>query len=504
MSTTTNKKYSSNDLILHSKKVKPQNKLSIEQLDSESLNTMDYYKQDSSNKNSLIDELKINNKLSFKQKKPEKLKINTKDEDNFSLRINKNFNSIHKNKSSNKIKTLANLTTPKISNIKQRSNKIKKICCKYFSDNDSSNKICIKCKRNFCKNCFKGNLYRNSVINNNMSTNYEKIFANENICYYCKMNEYKNKNTNKIKEQNNNKSFQMGMEPLDTDSESYFTMTNLTIKSKSKKNINNKSKEKVKNLQNQFKEYDVFLKQIDDRKREIEIKRDISLNILQMMKKAVEFEYEKNMNKLNEFVMRLNKIKNSINENLKKSHNNEIELQINIDINKNTLNNFFQNYEKYCKQVFSRPLFRGYKLFESDNILINYADTYYMNNKEVFPNLPFGNVYIKVNRFTNNYINYLNFSTLIRQNDKNEEEIINNSFQSANNNKYRFVIYMIVNNKLIRLKKIIKDNNDLYLNYESYEEENKILFSKNKCNSNDSNPKKDNFNIKVIISEIML
>ena len=44
-------------------KAKPKLKKSIEQQDSESLNTMDYYKEDGSNKNSLIDEAKANNIL---------------------------------------------------------------------------------------------------------------------------------------------------------------------------------------------------------------------------------------------------------------------------------------------------------------------------------------------------------------------------------------------------------------------------------------------------------
>jgi len=503
MSTTTNKKYNSNDLILQMIKAKPKNKKNIEQLDSESLNTMDYYKQDSSNKNSLIEESKINNKLMFNQKKPENTKVNITEENAFPMKLNKHRNSIHK--SSNAIRTLTNLNTPKIRNVKKRSSKITKVCCKNFSGNDLSNKFCIKCKRHFCKNCFKGNFNMNFVNNNDNSANYEKNFNSDKICYYCKNTEDNNKNFNRTKKQNNNQSFQIGLEPLDTDSESYMNLTNCTTKNKLKLDINYKSKEKMKNLQNQFKEYELFLKQIDNKKKEIEIKRDINLNILQIMKKAIEFEYEKNMNKLNEFIIKLNKIKNSINEKLNKNYNNEIELQINIDTNKNILNNYLKNYENYCKQVFSRPLFRGYKLYESESLLLNYEDTYYMKNKEVFSDLPFGNVYVKVDRFTNNYINYLNFSTFIKQNDKTNNDVIDNrNFQSSNNNKSRFVINMIVNNKVIRLNKTIKDNNDMYSNYESYEEENKILFPKNKYNNNDCKLKKDNFSIKVIISEIMI
>ena len=310
-----------------------------------------------------------------------------------------------------------------------------------------------------------------------------------------------------MKEQNKKINVQIGLEPLDNDSETATKKTFWTEKNNSKvDNNNNKSKENFKYLQDQYKEYEFFLKQIDNRKKEIQIKRDISLNILQMIKKAIEFEYEKYMTKLNEFVSKLNKIKSIINEKMNKNYTNEIELKINIDTNKNSLNNLFKNYENYSNKVISRPLFRGYKIYESNNILINYADTYYMKNKEVFSDLPIGKVYIKIERFTNNYINYLDFSTLIKQNEKsNTDDSINCSFQSTSSiiNKPRFIVNMIVDNKLIRLNKTNKDTNDMSLSYESYEEENKILFQKNK-NYNTGKLKKDNFNIKVIISEIML
>ena len=61
---------------------------------------------------------------------------------------------------------------------------------------------------------------------------------------------------------------------------------------------------------------------------------------------------------------------------------------------------------------------------------------------------------------------------------------------------------MIINNKLIRLNKNMKNNNDINLCYDSSEEENQILFSKDKHNMN--NYKVKDFNAKVIISEIIL
>ena len=81
---------------------------------------------------------------------------------------------------------------------------------------------------------------------------------------------------------------------------------------RSKTIANDFNKEKIKNLEEQYKEYENFLNQIEERKKEIEIKRDISLNILAMIKKAVDYEFERNIKKLNEFQMKLNKIKNDI------------------------------------------------------------------------------------------------------------------------------------------------------------------------------------------------
>ena len=62
---TINTEYTSNNLINAMLKTNPKLKKSIEQMDSDSLNTMDYYQEDSSNKNSLIEEAKFNKKIIY-------------------------------------------------------------------------------------------------------------------------------------------------------------------------------------------------------------------------------------------------------------------------------------------------------------------------------------------------------------------------------------------------------------------------------------------------------
>ena len=120
-----------------------------------------------------------------------------------------------------------------------------------------------------------------------------------------------------------------------------------------------------------------------------------------------------------------------------------------------------------------------------------------MKYTEILSNQYIGNAYIKVDRYVNNYVNYLNFSILIRQNNKESQSLVN---------KQNFVVNMIINNKLFKLSKTTKDNNQLCLNYECSLEENVLFSSKNQSNSSNSNTnmKKEEIIIKVIISELFL
>ena len=510
---TINTEYTSNNLINAILKTNPKLKKSIEQMDSDSLNTMDYYQEDSSNKNNLIEEAKFNKQIIYNNPlqnnhKEFKKKTNQKRND-LSFTFNQTYREMHK--SSNLVKVIHNkISTKRIKNVPKLSNAtINSIdsTCNKCKSKLKNNKLCIKCKYYFCQNCFRGinnrNLDNNSDENEN--ENCEQNFDGGNICHYCKFDFSVNKTKNMKKYKRNKLYLTNQFEPLDT---SYEDNLENFRKGRSKTNANNNyNKEKIKNLEEQYKEYENFLNQIENRKKEIEIKRDIGLNILEMIKKVINYEYERNLKKLNEFQMKLIKMKNNINEKMIKSQQNEIELQINIDISKNNLKNFIKNFEKFSQVIISRTLFRGYKSYESNNILINYSDSYYMNYKEVLSGLPFGNVYIKIDRYTNNYVNYLNFATLIKLSDKTScEDTINSntSFQSNTNNKSRFVVNMIVNGKVIRFIKTNKDNTDTTLSYESSEKENEILFCKDRINSTGGFIKKNNFNIKVIINEVML
>ena len=494
-----NKKYSSDDLIKKMLKAKPKLNTTLEQKDTESLNTMEYYNEDSSNKNSLIEEAKKNNKLLFNtnvneiSQRNKKLKPNQKEK---ALKINKTNIGIYKN--SDLIRTMTDLNYQKIKNGVIQTNSLPENGCKCKSKFVSPKIVCLNCKKHFCPKCFEGNPNRNLDNNTDNFENYEQNCKNENICINCKINAYNQKHFKRQKQKTGNHLSEICFEPLDTCVEN---LENKIMKSKKIISENN-GKEKIKNkiLEEQYKEYENLINQIENKKKEIEYKKDISLNLLQIIKKAIEFEYEKNLNKLNEFITKLNKLKNNINEKINLNYKNEIDIQIDADISRKNLKNFSKIYENYIKKILLKPVFRGYKLYETDTTIINYSDTYYMKNKEVSSVFPFGNIYIKIDRYTNNYINYFNFSTIIKLNDEERSNDITSS-QSVNNNKSRFLVNMIVNNKLIRLNKTNKDSNDLSLNYESFEEENKILVSKNNGNNT---IKKNNLNVKVIIFEIML
>ena len=65
----------------------------------------------------------------------------------------------------------------------------------------------------------------------------------------------------------------------------------------------------MKNLEDQYKEFDLLLNQIDQRKKEIKFKKDISLNILQTIQKIIETDFERNIHILNEFSNKLQNIR---------------------------------------------------------------------------------------------------------------------------------------------------------------------------------------------------
>ena len=471
----------------------PQSNETNEQQDNESLNTMDYYKEDISNKNTLPFQTKaISKKLnrkkesmnsiisvSFTNPNNDKKEFNTKKKHNF---IQSSSFYIQKNKGN-------------LQNCFEDSKTSRDYCSRCNSKADCYTKACPYCLKPFCRNCLK-EIFNRNLDNNDDIENFDQDIINEKMCPNCRnlanIKDYIIIKKNKI----------LGVkfiEPLDS-------FSNNKTQTQSPKRINgHKSFSFVKGLEEEYKKHDILLNKIEEMKKDLEIRKNINLNILQIMQKVMEYEYNQNINKLNEMISKLKSIKNSIkekfNQNQDNNNNNNLEIKKNINNYNNIMKHFSNNYDKLNKKIILKSKQKSYILHESKKLLVNLSDTYYMKYTEILSNNNIGKVYIKINRLNNNYTNYLNFSVLIMQDEKQTQNKKNNT-----NNKSKFIVNIIINNKLMKMNKVNKENNNnkLCTNYECFLNENKFLLSNNNSNSIDNNFKKDNLNIKVIISELIL
>ena len=267
---------------------------------------------------------------------------------------------------------------------------------------------------------------------------------------------------------------------------------------------NNENSVILKELKDESNEYDSLMKKILQKKKEIENKKNISINNLQTMIKAIEYEFKLNMNKLDEIMEKLRKMKDAIDqrkfrmEQQQKNGNNSILQEQKIIAKfKNAINNFYQNYENLSQKMILKSKQKAFKLHESTPLTINIAEAYGMKYKNVIEDPNIGSVYFKIERFINNYVNYLAISVLIKQKEKENDS-------QDNKSKSKFIVNMEINDKLIKLKKTNKDENQSCLNYENIMQENKALVSQSLSNMNNNEIKNKELNIRVIISELFL
>ena len=325
--------------------------------------------------------------------------------------------------------------------------------------------------------------------NNDDIDNFDQNLINEKKCPNCR-----NLNTINdfiISKSKTLKSISAFKEPLDTELDD-------TSSTQYKEDQNSVL---LKDLEEQFNEYDFLIKQIEEKKKEIEIRKKININILNMIQKSIENEYDTNLKKLNEISFKLTKLRNTINDKNNKikretNYNNSSDLQNLIRKFRNTINAFSKHYEKLEQKISTKSKPKAYKFYESKPLKVNIADTYNMKNTEVISNQYIGKASIKVQKFINNYINYLNFSVLVQKDNKNME--------NNNKNKSILVVHMVINNQLIQLFKTNKDNNKVSLSYECSLEESKAFLSKSQTNKTKDNIKKDEFDVKLIITELFL
>ena len=496
MSNRYNNKTQNTDDLIYSKFIKQTpTKRSNDQQDNESLNTMDYYKEDTSIKNQpLLEEDEVTPNQSMQIKRD----LNQTMNESCSL-LNKTCNSgksSKPNKNKNVKKTIFHLSQIGAKNVQKRL-EISKACNDYCSrckvDLGFSTKACPYCLNPFCLNCLK-QIFNRNLDNNDDLDNFDQDMVNEKMCPICRnLLSINNFVILKNKKKSSTTLTQSTNEPMDSVIDSN---NNLNTPTK-----NNENSVIIKELKDESNEYDTLMKKILQKKKEIEIKKNIGINNLQTMIKAIEYEFKLNMNKLDEMLEKLKKIKETIDqrkiklEQQQRSDCNSISQEKKIiGKYKNTINNFNQNYEKLNQKIILKSKQKAYKMYESNPLKINIAETYYMKYKNVIENRNVGSVYFKIERFVNSYVNYLVFSVLIKQNEKENDS-------KDNKSKSKYIINMEVNGQLIKLNKSNKDENKSCLYYENIMQENKALVSKSLCNNDYKNKE---LNIRVIISELFL
>ena len=486
----------------------PKSKRAKEQQVNDSLNnTMEYYKEDNSSRNNNLKD----NKYISKTLTNQKVIINSKpkiDCPNSTLKIKSSFGNKNLGGLYDEIKfarTSPFFANNKEKNVEKRFEDEKQnndYCLRCNSEIECTNKFCPHCLKPFCKKCIKEVFIRN-LDNNVDQDNFEqKIIDTNKICPNC-LNSITFNDVTKFNSisLNNFEFCKSYKKPLDGDGEANNNRMGLQKINEQKEFIN-------KEFNDQNQEYDLILKKIEIKKKEIEIKKNLNMNLIQMLQKSIETEYNYNLNKLNEMVLKIQKIQDSIQNkinfiNQKKNFNNAEMLNLVAKFQK-VKNSISKNYEKLDQKIILKSKPKAYKVYETKPLKINFTETYYMKEKEIFSNQHIGNAYIKIERYVNNYTNCLNFSVLIKKDEKNCQNNNPNKNNSSLDNKSQIVIYMVINNKLIKLNKANKDNNKSSLNYDCSLEENFVFISKSQSTDMSRNIKKYDFDIKIIITELFL
>lgn len=491
----SNKTPNVDDLIMNKFIRSVPSKRNNEQQDNESLNTMDYYKEDASIKNQhLLEEDDQSPKI--------KRDINQTMNESNSLILNKTCNS-GKSSEPNRNKNIKNsksyLYKTDGKNVQKRLEN-SKVCNDYCSRCNKeigfSTKACPYCLNPLCLNCLK-KIFNRNLDNNDDLDNFDQDVINEKVCPNCRnLLSINNFVMLKNKKKSSPTLTQYLNEPMDSlvDSNNNFNTPRK----------NNENSVIVKELEKESTEYDTLMKRILQKKKEIENNKNIGINNLQTMIKVIEYEFKLNMNKLDEMIERLKNIKETIDQRKRKMEqqqrsdsNSILEEQKLIDKFKKSINSFYHNYDKLNEKMISKLHQKEYKLYESKPLSINIAETYCMKYKNVIENSNIGNVYLKIERFVNNYVNYLAFSVLIKQNEKEKDS-------QDNKCKSKYIVNIEVNDKLIKLNKSNKDESKSCLNYENLMQENKALVSKSLSNMSNREVKNKELNIRVIISELFL
>ena len=292
----------------------PKPKATIEQQDNESLYTMDYYIEENSSRNNKF----INNKYISKTKNKQIIDINSNIKNDSLKSAIKKKNSLYNQNLGGLYEEIKFARTNSYFIDNNEKNEEKRFedmkenndyCIRCNTEIEFTNKFCPHCLKPFCKNCIINNFNRN-LDNNDDKCNFDqKIYNQKMICPNCRNLITINDIINDIHKLN-----KISMGNLDL-CKSY----EFPINGKGNNNYINSQKiiEQKEFVNKEFNEqnqkYDLILKKIEKKKREIEIKKNLNMNLIQIMQKSIENEYNYNLNKLNEISLKIHKIQDIIN-----------------------------------------------------------------------------------------------------------------------------------------------------------------------------------------------
>jgi len=322
---------------------------------------MDYYNEDNSSKNQNLEENKFSSKSILSKNSKSKTiptDFNTLDSQTKTYN-NQKISELYKNKN-------FCLTRPTLTNIKDKNvlNCFEDIktnndyCSKCNLEIEYSTNACPHCLMPICSKCLK-EIFNRNLDNNDDIDNFDQDTINEKMCPNCRslvaIKDY-------VIIDKNKKNFQT-FEPKLTETLDNYSFTD-------DKNDNNQASLLSRELEEQYNEYDLFLNKIEQKKKELENKKNLNINILQMIQKVIEYEFNQNINKLNEMIDKLKKIQKTINQkrnNFSQQQNtidNNLEMQKNYDTYQNTIKIFSKNYEKFNQKIISKSKQKAYNFME--------------------------------------------------------------------------------------------------------------------------------------------
>lgn len=312
--------------------------------------------------------------------------------------------------------------------------------CILCSSSSESIKMCPCCLKPICEKCLQ-NLFRKRDLDNNEESNYSEDIRSERPCPYCQalisLEEY------------------ISLKDLGTNA------TALQLFDSSNEQESNKEIEQItpllKNLDKQYTNCDMLIKKIDNKKKEIDFQKKYCLNVIDVLRKKIEEEYDNDFNILNEINSQLKSHQNDILANQSKIlmeqqlNNNFTPSQIEeLNLNNLIIDDFYKNVQNFEEQKAKLIKNKGYKIYESKTIVVDLSDCYNGEYIPILSNNNLGDVYIQIIRDSQNNITNpkIKFIIIISQ-----DKFLTDKLGENNNNYAHYLAHTLLYTYLILSKK---------------------------------------------------